>query len=362
MDFASILFLHSLAHVLKDALVAKFGCKTEDISYYIEHPKLRVLGESPEKIRVIFFETAIGGFGYLKSFVERIQGTNMLEELVSAALRGLSENCEDRVQKKLTNLNKLDFFQRDCKRLVDLILKAYYNSFPNTMIYPHVNSIRKAIVKTLSGLSEEERSLLDDLLAKGPHCWDGCQLCVMMERGCTFLPFDQPFLVSERVLKAVLEKMLIMIKQPVCSFPLRKGVKKEFEEALSAAKSNIDLVSPWISPEIVENLVKLAEERDLKIRILTKIDPDNEVQVQSINRLTEASKKYSPLFQGRIMEELHAKGMLVDGVILLHGSFNFTISGLDSNVENLIIDCSLHGTKRFKEEFDELWRHAKPLI
>ncbi|RLI44640.1 hypothetical protein DRO64_03680, partial [Candidatus Bathyarchaeota archaeon] len=44
VDFASILFLHSLAHTLKNALAARYGCKTEDIGYHIEHPKLRVLG------------------------------------------------------------------------------------------------------------------------------------------------------------------------------------------------------------------------------------------------------------------------------------------------------------------------------
>ncbi|MCD6154743.1 MAG: hypothetical protein J7J22_03075 [Candidatus Verstraetearchaeota archaeon] len=365
VDFASVLFLHSLAHTLKNALAARYGCKTEDISYYIEHPKLRVLGAPSGKIRVVLFETAMGGFGYIKNFVEEIQKVSRidaLEELIYAAIRGFRKSCEEKVEKNLKNLeNELRPFRERYKELVDLILRVYYDSFPGTTVYPHVNSIRKAIAEAIPEFSEEERSLLDDLLAKGPHCWDGCQLCVMMERRCNFLPFDQPFLVSERLLRAALEIISTMMRRPVSLAPLKKGIRKEFEGLLSAARSKIDLVSPWISPEIVEDLLKLYLERHLKVRIVTKIDPDNETQVRSIERLTQASKDYSPGFQAKVIDELHAKGMLVDDIMLLYGSFNFTISGLNANVENVTVDFSLRGAKKFKEEFDELWRRAKPL-
>ncbi len=365
VDFASFLFLHSLAHTLKNALAAKYGCKTEDISYYIEHPKLRVLGAPSRKIRVVLFETAMGGFGYIKNFVEEIQKvskTDVLEELICAAIKGFKKNCEEKVEKNLKNLqNELKPFQERYKELVDLILRVYYDSFPGTAVYPHVNSIRKAIAEAIPEFSEEERSLLDDLLAKGPHCWDGCQLCVMMERECNFLPFDQPFLVSERLLRSALEIISTMMKQPVNFSPLKRGIRKEFESLLLAARSKIDLVSPWISPEIVEDLLRLYLERHLKVRIVTKIDPDNETQVRSIERLTHASKDYSPDFQAKVIDELHAKGMLVDDIMLLYGSFNFTISGLNANVENVTVDFSLWGAKKFREEFDELWRRAKPL-
>jgi phosphatidylserine/phosphatidylglycerophosphate/cardiolipin synthase-like enzyme len=53
--------------------------------------------------------------------------------------------------------------------------------------------------------------------------------------------------------------------------------------------------------------------------------------------------------------------MLIDGVMLLTGSFNFTSSGLTSNVENLTVDFSLQGTKIFKEKFDDIWNKSVPL-
>ena len=368
ISFASVLFLHSLAHILKNALAAKYGCKTEDINYYIEHPMIRTIGGTSEKIRIVLFEPAVGGFGYLKNFVEslRTSKVDLLEELINtAALRF----CEKKSNESLKNLKeKFKQFQARYEELTGLILRAYHSSFPDTGVYPHVNSIRKAVAETkaaiefASGFSEEERSVLDDLLAIGPHCWDGCQLCVMLERECSFLPFDQPFLVSERLSRAALERISDMLKHPISSYPLKKGVRKEFESLLSMARDEIDLVSPWISPEIIESLLKLCHERHLKIRIITTPDFTNKVQAQSLEKLIEAVKRFSPSFQARAMEELHAKGMLVDNIILLHGSFNFTTSGLDANIENVILDFSSEGTKKFQKEFDELWEKARPLF
>jgi phosphatidylserine/phosphatidylglycerophosphate/cardiolipin synthase-like enzyme len=53
--------------------------------------------------------------------------------------------------------------------------------------------------------------------------------------------------------------------------------------------------------------------------------------------------------------------MLIDGVMLLTGSFNFTISGLTSNVENLTVDFSVKGTKIFRKKFDDIWEKSVPL-
>jgi len=66
VNFASFLFLHSLAHILKNALAAKYAFKDEDVGYYIEHPKLHVSGIPSGKIRIVLLATAIGGLGYTK--------------------------------------------------------------------------------------------------------------------------------------------------------------------------------------------------------------------------------------------------------------------------------------------------------
>jgi len=53
--------------------------------------------------------------------------------------------------------------------------------------------------------------------------------------------------------------------------------------------------------------------------------------------------------------------MLVDKIMLIHGSFNLTLSGLTSNVESLEEDFSVIGCARFLEQFDALWENSKAL-
>jgi len=61
------------------------------------------------------------------------------------------------------------------------------------------------------------------------------------------------------------------------------------------------------------------------------------------------------------MKELHGKGMLIDGIIALHGSFNFTLSGLKSNVENVTIDYDIGSSTSFEAQFKKHWKHATPI-
>ena len=364
IDFSSVVFLHSLAHVLKDALQAKYDCGGEDMSYQVEHPVLSTIGVTSGKTRIIIFETAMGGYGYIKNFVEEIKNhgkAEVLENLLSATRTGFRELCEKRVERSLNTIEReLGMFRDKHKELVDLILKAFTQAFNKLKLYPHVNSIRSAIasVRTLSG---EERSLIDDFLGKGPHCWDGCQLCVMLERECNFLPFDQPFLVSEKLLRNSLDILCSMLRNPVSFSPLKRGVKEEFDTFISASQDKIDLVSPWISPEIVDILTEAQVKKKLKIRLITTEDPYNETQVKSLKQIEFVCKRYDPNFQARIMDKLHAKGMLVDDIMVLHGSFNFTLTGLTANVENVIMDFSIMGAMKFETEFEDLWKRASPV-
>lgn len=363
VEYATIVLLHSLAHTLKSELVAKYGCKGEDIGYHIDHPHLRTVGVPSKKIRLVIFETSMGGFGYLRNFVEQLRkdGSEPLEAMFKTSKDAFEKICENKSDKDLKNLAKvLNPYRDGYSQIIDGLIQAYTNSFPDTTLYPHINSVRRALTDLIS-IGNEARPLVDDFIERGPHCWDGCQLCVMFERECNFLPFDQPFLVSERLTKNALDVICSNLRDPVFFAPLKTGLRKEFETFLSAATNKIDLVTPWISPEIVDDLFSKHKEKQVKIRILTKEDKDNNTQVQSIQALTNIARKYAPNFEVRVVNQLHAKGMLVDDIMLLHGSFNFTYSGLESNVENVTISFSIHGARKFAGEFEGLWKTAKAL-
>jgi hypothetical protein len=363
VEFGEILFLHCLAHELKDIIVAETGCHTVDIGYYLEHPRLRTSGPPSAKIRIVVFEHAMGGLGYLRKFADEIreQGGETLERHLASSVNGFDTVCTHKVDRSFATLQKeLAFFEKDHPDIVRAILALYRDALPGTGVFPHLNSIRRAVSQTVNVIPGDLRSLLDDMLTRAPHCWDGCQLCVMFERECIFLPFDQPFFVSRTLLADSLRSISSMMKEPKVSAPLKKGVIREFESFLRLAQNQIDMATPWISPEVVDKLAELTLSNQLKLRLITKEDPQNETQIRSIAKLTDLAKKITNI-ETRLSQELHAKGMLVDNIMLLSGSFNFTLSGLSSNVESLDEDFSVKGCRRFSEQFDALWEKSRSL-
>jgi len=360
VDFASVLFVHSFTHLFLSWINTKYGYGKGDFGYHLEHDKIQPIGFQREGIRAFVFEMAIGGLGYLKSFEQEFKnrGNNLLIEFLD--FQKVLEFCEKRSEHAISNLpTELNSFKGDdqaVNNLIDAILTAYIRSFEDPYIYPHVNSIRRAIVDT-TAMTSEARDLMDDLLGKGPHCWDGCQLCVMLEQGCNYPPFDQPFLVTNRLTGDIIGVLKDMVDSPVQIFPLKVGVYKEFLRFVSIARYTIDLISPWLTPEIVKILAEKAEENELSIRIITTKDTTNKSHEESLRLLRSTGNR----IKIKTTEQLHAKGMLVDNVMVLTGSFNFTISGLTSNVENLTVDFSLKGPRFFREKFEALWAESQPL-
>jgi hypothetical protein len=365
VDFASILFVHSFSHLFLNWISARYGYGKGDFGYHLEHDRIQPMGLQKEGARAFVFEAAIGGLGYLKSFAQDLvdPSKNVLAEFLGSENQGILavlEFCEKRSNDRRRNLPiELTHFgsnEQVVNELVNAILAAYTKSFSDPYVYPHVNSIRHAVVDAVS-MTSETRDLMDDLLDRGPHCWDGCQLCVMLERGCNYPPFDQPFLVTSRLSGDIIRVLKKMVDSPAQVFPLKVGVDKEFHRFVSTARHTIDLVSPWLSPEVVKALAEKAEENELEVRVITTKDITNRVHEESLRILREKSDR----IRTKTSQQLHAKGMLLDGVMLLTGSFNFTISGLTSNVENLTVDFSFKGTTNFKENFEAIWTESPPL-
>ncbi|MEM2703316.1 MAG: phospholipase D family protein [Candidatus Bathyarchaeia archaeon] len=365
LDFASALFIHSFSHLFLNWISAKYGYGRSDFGYYLEHPIIQPVGLQHEGIRTFIFEAAVGGLGYLRSFAQEMIDTNanIFVEFLGSKGQGIQsilEFCENRANHALSNLhtelNKFRGSDQAINSLIDAIIAGYSRCFTDRNVFPHINSIRRGIVDTIS-MTTEMRGLMDDLIGKGPHCWDGCQLCVMQERGCNYLPFDQPFIVSRGLSKDIVATLAKMVKSQTEVFPLKVGIENEFRCFVLAARYSIDLVSPWLSPEVINLLKDVGDTRKLNIRIITTPDLSNKVHEESLELLRRTKDK----IQVRICPHLHAKGMLVDKIMLLTGTFNFTISGLRSNVENVIVDFSRRGTFKFEQMFQKIWTQSEDL-
>ena len=385
IEFASFLFLHSLAHALLTWILAKYGYRREGISYYIVHPLLGNTNNLEDKVSIYIVEEAIGGLGYLKSFIDEVKkDLRNFRAFLSSSLENLIE-CKFEVKneiKKFFNLLQNPNFTTDSnlKKLIDLIKAAYsslyYGNQATTTVrgvYPHINSIRELIVMKQS-VNQKIRALLDDILEASPHCWDGCPLCVMLERNCQLSIFDQPFLISRELTRAVLEKIDIDIlsqilsnyqnieDQTIVSSKLKRGEGFRFFKALlRVAKENINISSPWFSPQIIKSILSIAKNNEkLHVRILTTDDASQVSHNESLELLKEYVKK-SKNVEVKIVKELHAKGMLVNGILLMDGSANFTLSGLTGKIENVRITKDQKEVKDFLETFNSLWEQSVPL-
>jgi len=52
---------------------------------------------------------------------------------------------------------------------------------------------------------------------------------------------------------------------------------------------------------------------------------------------------------------MHNKVMIIDGIIVLTGSFNYSAAGEEENNENLIVISSLEVAEIYEEEFERIW-------
>jgi len=57
---------------------------------------------------------------------------------------------------------------------------------------------------------------------------------------------------------------------------------------------------------------------------------------------------------------MHNKFMIVDGVFLLTGSFNWTFQATSSNQENLLVVDHPFYLERYTTEFEKLWTQFAP--
>ena len=112
----------------------------------------------------------------------------------------------------------------------------------------------------------------------------------------------------------------------------------------------------------MNQIIDLHAQKQVKVRILTKEDLQNSTQIESFKLLRYAKQRFEPNFSVRTVDELHAKGVLVDKMMVLHGSFNLTRSGLNSNVENITVDFSCIGSSDFLREFNSLWEKSIVLV
>ena len=87
----------------------------------------------------------------------------------------------------------------------------------------------------------------------------------------------------------------------------------------------LNICSPWISPSIIEDLIRLSEQK-IKIRIITFDDASNLQQQKSIALLKQVQNDYLKCRITKIQN--HSKYFIKDNDLLIDGTANLTKTSL----------------------------------
>ena len=133
------------------------------------------------------------------------------------------------------------------------------------------------------------------------------------------------------------------------------GCQDAIVSQISKAQRTIDIAMYYLtSREIAQELVK-AKERKVTVRIV--LDQGQETQNYSKSRyLIKRGFEVKYHIGSGIM---HNKFALIDGKVLLTGSFNWTPTANEKNEENLLIITDKDLIKKYEERFEYLWKSSR---
>lgn len=122
--------------------------------------------------------------------------------------------------------------------------------------------------------------------------------------------------------------------------------------ALSEAKSSIDLCMFAFTFQPLADFLIHLKRNGVAIRVIA--DGKSE-QNDQLNRLQEARIALKSNGSSSGGSFVHNKFVIVDQKLVVHGSLNWTLSGISKNKEACVIDSGPNSARAFVGEFEKLW-------
>jgi len=195
-----------------------------------------------------------------------------------------------------------------------------------------------------------------------PFCWDGCLRCIRLKNAYLLQPIDQVFHLSKKLTIYLLKilKAAITDKSDGTSLKMGKGVGLELLNLLKNAKKDLRIISPWISPEIAETIIKIAQVNNVKVKVITRPPASSEPQqhILAVKMLSSASQKLRNI-KLAYNDKVHAKIVIVDSELVISGSMNLTKHGIEINIESIATAKANHLAYKIIAEFESLWQSSK---
>jgi hypothetical protein len=339
IDYAVNVFAHTFAHLLLSFIASKLQVEPSRILNYVT---------------VLVYELGEGGLGLLER--QTLQGIFMQRQILEQILdyiKHIHNTCENKISKIIQIGNSYvnsNITSKDVKRIWEKYINNAYTKFRITL---NAQTLRIPIWYLIS------KNMLDietaqELLSATPVCMDGCNYCVLLERGCS-KPLDQLITTSRSLFHDVYIKLYDNIENSLKKFneifsrPSDERAELFFDFLRSASRS-IKVVTYVIDKYAAERLAELKASKNVDIMVVT----DSEKLSEDIRHLLTASG-----IQVRTMPNIHAKIYIVDDAIALTGSANLTKKALAENYENIELKTNPDEVKRLADNFVEIWNNAR---
>ncbi len=383
MKYYSYVFLHTFAHIVISFIASYMQCDESILHYFIEHP----FTGHRDKYRVIVFEDASGGYGFLQEFSLMLKESSRdafsdfikyVSNIFPKPLRSkrYSRYCAvskldlKNIPQSLVSSIKYDILNRvndsSSREAVESMASIIYDVLSKYTImgvYPHVLAMRRYVLGRLGRVSERVRAWIDDIFALYPSCWDCCPLCVMFEKGCIYHSYNQPFTLSSTLMKHFIE-MLNSVHLAGLSVGERcRKVGDIVNKIISYTKFSLKIASPYLSVGPLRNIVVPLLKRKVNVDIVTLPEDEagNEAHNKALAFLRNLRGTYFNLSVYLVSYALHDKFIIIDDLILIDGSFNFTDHGLYRNLESIRVSYRRLDIDDASRKFEHLKAGSKSL-
>ena len=143
---------------------------------------------------------------------------------------------------------------------------------------------------------------------------------------------------------------------PDYAFSPRGGTEAAIVAAIDAARSEADVAMFTFTSKNIMEALKRASARGVNVKLMLFIGQKFPFFQEAKTGRMELRFKEGRLEKG----QMHNKFAVLDGKLLINGSFNWTVTAETSNTENTIFTMAPEYVTPYKAEFDKLFLQASP--
>lgn len=140
-------------------------------------------------------------------------------------------------------------------------------------------------------------------------------------------------------------------RRPHCEYAHEPTSLTRFLDYLASARSTLDICVFTITNDDIADVVLDLHRKGVKVRIITDNDQAN-TQGSDIGKFQQAGIQVR---EDKTPAHMHHKFAILDGRLLLNGSFNWTRQAVTSNNENVTVLSDQQLIRAFQQQFEKLW-------